>query len=197
MKDEPALLKSARRLEKEALTAIFDTYAPVLYKYVLRICHDPIESDSIVGDVFAELLELLAAGRGPWINLKAYLFKLAYHSIADGARHNHRIAALETVTGTSNRRRKESVHAQIEERDLLESFRGILNNELKEIERHVIILRFMEDFSLQETADIVGKKVNHVKVIQNRGVAKLRKSLENQSWTIRMPKTSFAPRNSD
>jgi DNA-directed RNA polymerase specialized sigma24 family protein len=35
----------------------------------------------------------------------------------------------------------------------------------------------MEQFSLQETADIIGKKVNHVKVIQSRAIAKLRKVL--------------------
>jgi RNA polymerase sigma-70 factor (ECF subfamily) len=44
----------------------------------------------------------------------------------------------------------------------------------------VIILRFIEDFSLKETAQIVGKEVNNVKVIQNRGIKKLRKALEHQ-----------------
>jgi DNA-directed RNA polymerase specialized sigma24 family protein len=35
----------------------------------------------------------------------------------------------------------------------------------------------MEEFSLEETAAIMGKKVNHVKVIQNRAIAKLRKAI--------------------
>ena len=43
-------------------------------------------------------------------------------------------------------------------------------------QRIVIILRFLEDFSLKETAEIIGKDVNNVKVIQNRGIAKLKKS---------------------
>jgi DNA-directed RNA polymerase specialized sigma24 family protein len=41
----------------------------------------------------------------------------------------------------------------------------------------VIILRFLEDFSLKETAEIIGKDVNNIKVIQNRGISKLRKTL--------------------
>jgi len=48
---------------------------------------------------------------------------------------------------------------------------------LTEDQRHVIVLRFLEGFSLRETADIIGKQVYNVKVIQNRGIVKLRKAL--------------------
>jgi RNA polymerase sigma-70 factor (ECF subfamily) len=52
-----------------------------------------------------------------------------------------------------------------------------MNTELTDDQRHVIILRFLEDFSLKETAEIIGKEVNNIKVIQNRGIAKLRKAM--------------------
>jgi DNA-directed RNA polymerase specialized sigma24 family protein len=42
----------------------------------------------------------------------------------------------------------------------------------------VIILRFLEEFSIHETAAILGKKEDHVRVIQNRAIAVLRRSLE-------------------
>ena len=68
-------------------------------------------------------------------------------------------------------------HVQIEERVLMEGLVTAMNSELTEDQRHVIVLRFLEDFSLKETAEIVGKDVNNIKVIQNRGIAKLRKAL--------------------
>ena len=52
-----------------------------------------------------------------------------------------------------------------------------IKKHLTEDQRHVITLRFLEGFSLRETADIMGKEVYNVKVIQNRGVAKIRKAL--------------------
>jgi RNA polymerase sigma-70 factor (ECF subfamily) len=52
-----------------------------------------------------------------------------------------------------------------------------IRNDLTEDQRHVIILRFLEGFSLLETAEIIGKKVQNVKVIQSRGIEKLRKIL--------------------
>lgn len=197
MNDESALLKAARRLDKVALTKIFDVYAPALYNYVLRLCHDPIDSDHIVGDVFAKLLEKLVDGQGPVTNLKAYLYQIAYHAVVDGARHNYRLAPLEALIDTPERLPKASVQAHVEEREVLTAFRDILNNELSEIQRHVIILRFMENFSLRETAAILGKNVNHVKVIQNRGMAKLRRFLESQSGSTRVQKPFFLQRNGD
>jgi RNA polymerase sigma-70 factor (ECF subfamily) len=62
----------------------------------------------------------------------------------------------------------------------MEALVSAMNSELTDDQRHVIILRFLEDFSLKETAQIVGKEVNNVKVIQNRGISKLRKALEHQ-----------------
>ncbi len=182
MNDEAALVRDARKFDKKALVVIFDTYAATIYNYILRLCHDPVESDNIVGDVFAKLLEQFAAGQGPLTNLRAYLFSMAYHSVVDGARHNHRLASLETVPDTPDKSRAGSVATQVEERTMLEELQFVMSSELTDIQRHLIILRFIEDFSLRETAAIVGKTVNHVKVIQSRGLAKLRKLPRTRLW---------------
>lgn len=177
MKDESSLLKAAKRLDQEALTAIFDLYAPALYKYGLRLCHDPIEADNIVGDVFAQLLEQLAAGQGPLTNLRSYLYQIAYHSVVNRVRHDRRFTTLEVVTAAPGRLTNVSTQSTVEERVLMDALVSTLNNELTDDQRHVIILRFLEDFSLRETAAIIGKTVNNVKVIQNRAIVRLRKSL--------------------
>jgi len=188
MNDESALLKAAKRLNSDALVAVFDTYATAIYKYALRLCHDPGEADHIVGDVFAQFLDKLAAGQGPLTNLRSYLYQIAYHLIVDRARHNHRFAPLEAVTDLHGRSVNPSIQSQVEDRMIMEALISSMENELSETQRHVIILRFLEDFSLRETAVILGKKVNHIKVIQNRGIAKLRRCLgirsenDRQEW---------------
>jgi RNA polymerase sigma-70 factor (ECF subfamily) len=177
MNDDSALLKGARELNKDSLAAIFDTYASAIYKYALRLCRDSLEADFIVGDVFAQLLEKLVAGKGPLTNLRSYLYQIAYHLIVDRARSNHRFESLEAITDLQERLANPSIPAQVEDRALMEAVVSSMINDLSESQRHVIILRFFEDFSLRETAVIVGRNVNNVKVIQNRALAKLRKSL--------------------
>jgi DNA-directed RNA polymerase specialized sigma24 family protein len=81
VKEGVNLLKAAQKLDEEALTAIFDQFAPAIYKYTLRLCHDQIVADNIVGDVFAQLLEQFGAGKGPRTNLRSYLYQTAYHLV--------------------------------------------------------------------------------------------------------------------
>ncbi len=177
MNDTISLLKAAQKLDEQALTAIFDQYAPAIYKYTLRLCHDPILADNIVGDVFAQLLEQFAAGKGPRTNLRSYLYQTAYHLVVDRSRDNQHTAPLEVAVDRLDRGQMTPTQSQIEERVMMEALISAMNSELTDDQRHVIILRFLEDFSLKETADIVGKEVNNIKVIQNRGIAKLRKAL--------------------
>ena len=134
-------------------------------------------ADNIVGDVFAQLLEQFAQGRGPRTNLRSYLYQTAYHLVVDRSRHNQHVAPLEIAVNMNDKSGPVSTQSQIEERVLMEALVSAMNSELTEDQRHVIILRFLEDFSLKETAEIIGKDVNNIKVIQNRGIAKLRKAL--------------------
>ena len=60
---------------------------------------------------------------------------------------------------------------------LMDTVMRAIQTNLTHDQRHVIILRFMEGCSLQETATIMGKQVNNVKVIQNRAIAALRQVL--------------------
>jgi RNA polymerase sigma-70 factor (ECF subfamily) len=63
---------------------------------------------------------------------------------------------------------------------LLEKLLTTMECELTNEQRNVLVLRFQEEFSLKETAEIVGKNVNAVKALQNRGINKLRDVLGSE-----------------
>ena len=175
MRTEVPLLEAARRMNPEALIEIFDLYSAALYNYALRLCNDPSRADHIVGDVFAKLVEQWSAGRGPSSNLRSYLYETTYHLIVDEGRSSRREAPLEAVDFL--RQDRQSTLAKLENHMLFDAIIAAIKKDLTEDQRHVIILRFFEGFSLRETADIMRKEVYNVKVIQNRGVARLRKAL--------------------
>jgi RNA polymerase sigma-70 factor, ECF subfamily len=178
MEADNALLIAARRMDGDALRAIFDLYSLALYKYSLRLCNNAVMADQIVGDVFAKLLEHLSAGTGPRCNLRPYLFEIAYHLFVDEVRCSSRKSPIEAADLIVYDRY--STPVTTENRMLFETVRRAIRNDLTEDQRHVIILRFLEEFSVKETALILGKKVNNVKVIQNRAIASLRKALDYQ-----------------
>ncbi len=178
MSQESGLLEAARKGECEALGQIFDLYAPTLFRYAMRLCHDAAEADRIVGDVFGQLLEQMSSGRGPKTNLRSYLYQIAYHVLVDHVRDASHVSSMEEAPNLPDG--MISVAAQVEEQETVRELEHAIVNGLTTEQQHVIMLRFIEGFSLQETAEITGKKVNAVSVLQNRAISKLRQLLGNQ-----------------
>ncbi len=178
MADESVLLEAARQRDPEAIGQIFDEYATSLFRYALRLCHDPAEADQIVGDVFAQLLEQITSGKGPRTNLRAYLYQITYHVIVDHSREEAHVSSMDEAMQLPDGMM--SVASQVEEQELLSELEAAVANGLTGEQQHVIMLRFVEGFSLQETANITGKKVNAVSVLQNRAIARLRNVLDKK-----------------
>ena len=179
MQSEATLLMVNGSLSEDALDGIFDEYAPILYKYLLRLGMGSQEADQTVGDVFARLLDKLAEGKGPRTNIRAYLFQIAYHLVVDSARDRQRIAPLDAAEAVTEETKP--VQAQTEEKMMLETLSAVMARELTEEQKNVIVLRYQEDFSLKETADIIGKNINAVKALQNRAIKKLRQAMNSEN----------------
>ena len=64
---------------------------------------------------------------------------------------------------------------------LLEKVSAAMEKYLTEDQRNVLVLRFQQDFSLKETAEIIGKNVSAVKALQNRGINSLREALSREN----------------
>lgn len=178
---EMTLLDAAKQMDREALVKIFDTYSPAIYNYAFRLCNDALMADYIVGDVFAKLLEHLSAGGGPSTNLRSYLYEMAYHMVVDEARHSNRTTKIEKVDLLPHDEYSSGIG--VEDRVLFKSIMRAIRTHLTVDQRHVVVLRFLEGFSVHETAVIIGKEESNVKVIQNRAIAALRKALGYEGVT--------------
>ena len=175
MEADTTILQAASTLDKDALVKIFDLYSSALYNYALRLSGDPVTADHVVGDVFVRLLEQLSSGNGPSTNVRSYLYQTAYHLIVDEARASRRTVPLEVAIWL--RPDAQSSILGLDDRIMFEVILGAIQSDLTDDQRHVVILRFLEGFSLRETASITGIPVTNVKVIQNRAIAKIRKVL--------------------
>jgi RNA polymerase sigma-70 factor, ECF subfamily len=178
---DTTLLEAAKQMDREALVQIFDIYSQAIYNYAFRLCNDALMADYIVGDVFAKLLEHLSAGRGPSSNLRSYLYEMTYHLVVDEARYSNRTAQIENIDLQLYDEYSASI--SVEDRVLYKAVMQAIRNNLTVDQRHVIVLRFLEGFSIHETARIIGKEESNIKVIQNRAIAALRKALGYEGVT--------------
>ena len=173
---EDALLEQARRLETDALVQIHNTFYPELYRYVRFRLDDEQVGEDITAEVFLRLLDALDNGRGPSQKLRGWLFGTASNLVNDHLRQRYAgkidpISVDEIVMISDDN--PESEFDENSKR--LRVRQAIL--ELTPEQQHVLALRFSEERSLQETADIMGKSVTAVKALQFRAIAALQRQL--------------------
>jgi len=175
MNREMTLLATAGATHENVPTILFNTYAPALYKYVFRFYQSALIADRVVGDIFARFLEQSSTSRYSGINLHLELYAIAYDILIRDVRYSNYFMPMETKVP----KQADTTDLDIEDQQLLKNIQHALLHNLTDDQRHVVILRFVEGFSVKETALITGKKVGTVKVIQNRGIAALRKALDS------------------
>jgi RNA polymerase sigma-70 factor (ECF subfamily) len=164
-------------VDRHAFEKIFDLYSLAIYHYGFRLCRDPLLADAIVGDVFAKLFENLVTCPEPIPDLRTFLYKIAHPLVVERSHqclHWTGCRVVEAIPANG------TVSLNARDRVLYQATVRMILNDLTEDQRHVIILRFLEGFSIKETAWITGKTVGNVKVIQFRALAALRENLDPQ-----------------
>ena len=175
-KDEAALLRAARRWDMDALAAIYDNYSPLIYRYAMRFVSSPDVAEECVAETFARFLQALRNGGGPKTHLKAYLYRIAHNWITDHYRRQPPPQIdVETVAHAlaSN---DDPLSDQLSLKEDQARVRAALRLLTPE-QQQVIVLRFLEEWSLKEVAEALGKPVGAVKALQHRALAALRRIL--------------------
>ncbi len=169
---EERLLARARAWDREALAAIYDHYSPQIYRLAVRVTGDPELAEECVAETFSRLLHALHRGGGPQRHLRAYLFRIAHNWLNDHYRRR--------PTWSLDPERDAPVAADgWDAAWKAEALRTALAA-LPPAQRTVLTLRFFEGLSPREVAEIMGKSVGAVKVLQHRALRALRRQLRAQ-----------------
>jgi RNA polymerase sigma-70 factor (ECF subfamily) len=173
MKPIDAWLPKAFQLDEQALSEIYQTLSPALYRYAYRLLGDIHDAEDIVAEAFQRLLMSLQHGRGPRQYLSAYLYRIAHNLITDRYRRRPQsdLPLDETLEASGDDlTQTAAIHlAQDRARRALWT--------LTPDQRLVITLKFFEELSNEEVAAALNKPVGAVKSLQHRGLNALRRVL--------------------
>ena len=179
--DERQLVDRARRGDQEAMGLLYDAYLPRLYRYCRSRVGNETEAEDLAEEVFLKVLgaigsfEWRSAGPGQRIPFGAWLFRIARNHVTS----YHRRAATRGVAGElseSIRDESRSPSELVETKLAIEeAFSAV--RELPDAQREVILLRFASGLSVAETAEVLGKQETNVKVLQHKGVQRLKRIL--------------------
>lgn len=174
MVQEEELLRGARALEEAALGEVFDTYYPVLYRYIYHHTHHRETAEDLTAEVFTRMLEQLAKGCGPSRRLRAWLYRVAYNVIVDNSRRqvhrDHDCLDERTAFAPGD------VEGEAEQSLLRDRARAALGR-LTPDQRAVLILKYLEGYGNRDVAEMMGTTIGAIKALQHRGLQAMRRCL--------------------
>lgn len=171
--NEQALLERASRLDESALAEVHQRYYGEIYRYVLYRTSRTEVADDLASETFVRFLDSLHAGRPPRTTLRGWLFGVANNLVAD----HFRTAPRESEALDEALADPASPSAEAEHRLALAQVRAALPS-LTRDQQEAISLRFGNGFSVEETAQAMGKTPNAIRVLQFRAVEALKRALQ-------------------
>jgi len=173
---DESLLRDARRGYRMAVGQIYEKYMEPIYQFVRLRVGDSYTAEDITSTVFVTLVQTLGDGKGPRSNLRAWLFQVARNQVYDYYRRDDPLP-IETLDQWFAAPDDINPELQVLQSLDVETIRSTIRR-LSADQQEVLLLRFDQQLSLQETADIMGRKVNTVKTLQARALAKLRRLIQ-------------------
>jgi RNA polymerase sigma-70 factor (ECF subfamily) len=160
----------AAKAEREFMDA-YEAHADALFRHVLLRVRDREKAKDIVQDAYSKTWLYIAEGN-EIEHIKAFLFRVANNLIIDGARKK-KSASLDVMIDEDG---FEVVDETVVDPSEIQAVREALKllSELDELYRAVITMRYMDEMSPKEIADILGVSENVVSVRIHRGIERLR-----------------------
>jgi len=172
-------LLRAQRLDTSTLAEIHDLYYPQVYRYVRYRLDDEQVYEDITSEVFLRLLDALHKKHGPAQNLRAWLFGTASNQVNDHLRARY-TRKIDVIDGDGFDPAGGIHPGDLFDEEWMQQQVVVALQELTPEQQHVLALRFSDERSLDETANILGKSVAAVKALQFRAIASLRRLLEER-----------------
>ncbi len=174
---ESMLIARAKAGDPDAISGLYERYAPQIRRYIASRLGDPTQAEDICGDVFVKVLESLDRYEDRGWPFSAWLYRIAYARTVDVLRQARRRPSLPLDESllVALEPPDEAVMARLAYNEIS----GIME-ELTSDQRLVLRLRFGEDRSLAEIAQSLGRTVGSVKALQHRGLTRLAQVLATQ-----------------
>jgi RNA polymerase sigma-70 factor (ECF subfamily) len=176
------VIDACRRGETDAFTALFELHRDRVYSIALRFSGDPSVALDITQETFLKLLSKIGEFRGE-ASFESWLYRLVVNGCLDHRRAGRRWSPLLDGWLGALRASGESVLQQLLRTEVQENVQQVVAKLSAEL-RIVVILRYTEQLSYDEIAEILGcpqgtvaSRLNRAHKLLERRLAGLRNNL--------------------
>lgn len=164
-------------MRKREFVKLYDQYAPRIYRFVYLKVNSSQDSEDLTSEAFFKFWESLANKSQKIDNPRALLYRIANNLVTDFYRKKSR-------TEIKIDPEKSDILSQIPDKTDLAKASNLGSDinqvkkaisSLKNEHQDVIVLRYLDDLSHREIAQIIGKSEGAVRVLVHRALKDLKK----------------------
>ncbi len=169
---EEQFLTRLKRGDQGVISEIYKYYFPSVYRFIRNRVDDRTLAEDIASEVFLRLINHGGTARGPQYHIRGWLFQIARRELARHYGRGRQISEAELEDWMVHSPDDDPEMALITMTDAQRTRRAL--QMLGAEQQDVLLLRFAEGLSLNETAEALGKSISAVKSLQFRAVQTLR-----------------------
>jgi RNA polymerase sigma-70 factor (ECF subfamily) len=174
------LVEKAKSGDRNAFELLMCRFQKDLFRMVYCRTRSRMDAEDLTQDIFLQALKSLSALNEPG-RFRSWLFRIAVNRIHDHQRRK-RFLCLFTDSGAEDdaeewaEKRRDDGPGPLDQLMKQEFWRNIkrLSEKLSYWEREVFFLRFMDDLSIREIAEVLNKSESTVKTLMYRSLKKFK-----------------------
>jgi RNA polymerase sigma-70 factor (ECF subfamily) len=172
--DDRPLVARARRGDQDAARALFERYFDRIYNYVYARLGRVEDAEDLAIDTMTRTLTRLDLFQDQGVAFSSWVYRIAHNATIDHYRRQGKVTLvqLEDANLPQSADPSEMAVERMSNEDLRVAIR-----ELTEEQQQVLILRFFQDLTAAQVAEILGKSVGAVQALQHRALASLERAL--------------------
>jgi RNA polymerase sigma-70 factor (ECF subfamily) len=172
--DTPLVLRAIQR-DQDAFGELYDRHVVRVYRHIYYMVGNAAEAEDLTAQTFLRAWEAIERYQVRGAPFVSWLLRIAHNLGVSHLRAKRETSEVhEGIVDDKWRRDPEAAYEQTADEERVRE--AILK--LREEQRQVIILRFIEDLDYREVAEIIGKSVAAIRVIQHRALNSLRKQMK-------------------
>lgn len=166
------LVQRAQDGDGEAFGQLYDRYIDLVYRFIYFRVNDQTLAEDFTSETFLRGLRRIGTISYQGRDIGAWFITIARNIVFDhmkSARHRLEVSTSETREDPDLAPGPESAALTVLERERLMGAVRMLGDD----QRECVFLRFIQGFSVSETASVMGKNDGAIKALQHRAIRKL------------------------